>query len=50
MEYVTIVLIATWYYSPDFNPIEPQWANLKRALPDAIPHYKTINCAKVETN
>jgi hypothetical protein len=30
-------------YSPDLNPIEPQWANLKRALPDIIPLYDTID-------
>jgi putative transposase len=35
-------------YSPDFNPIEPQWANLKRALPDIIPKYKMIDSAIYE--
>jgi len=35
-------------YSPDFNPIEKQWANLKRALADMIPSYKTIDGAIYE--
>jgi putative transposase len=32
-------------YSPDFNPIEHFWANMKRALIDIAPMYKTINQA-----
>jgi hypothetical protein len=35
-------------YSPDFNPIEPQWANLKRALVDMIPDHKIIESAVYE--
>lgn len=29
-------------YSPDFNPIEKKWANLKRALPDIVPLHDTL--------
>jgi len=29
-------------YSPDFNPIEKKWANLKRALPDILPMYDSL--------
>jgi putative transposase len=32
-------------YSPDFNPIEKKWANLKRALPDAVPKFDTLQGA-----
>ncbi len=35
-------------YSPDLNPIEPQWANMKRALVDMAPKYKTLDCAIYE--
>jgi putative transposase len=35
-------------YSPDFNPIEHQWANLKSALPDILPIYKTVDIAVYE--
>jgi len=29
-------------YSPDFNPIEKWWANMKRALIDLLPKCKTL--------
>jgi transposase len=29
-------------YSPDFNPIEKTWANMKRALIDILPNCETI--------
>lgn len=29
-------------YSPDFNPIEKKWENLKQALPDLLPHHDTL--------
>lgn len=29
-------------YSPDFNPIEKKWANLKKALPDTAPKFDTL--------
>lgn len=29
-------------YSPDFNPIEKTWANLKRALIDILPNIKDL--------
>jgi transposase len=32
-------------YSPDFNPIEKKWANLKRALPDILPLHDTLHDA-----
>ena len=32
-------------YSPDYNPIEKDWANMKRALIDFIPYYGDVACA-----
>jgi len=32
-------------YSPDFNPIENKWANLKRVLPDILPLHVTLQDA-----
>jgi transposase len=32
-------------YSPDFNPIETKWANMKRALVDLLPKNKTAENA-----
>lgn len=32
-------------YSPDFNPIEKTWANMKRALPDLLPKVKNLEVA-----
>jgi transposase len=32
-------------YSPDYNPIEKEWANMKRGLVDIIPHYKILEHA-----
>jgi transposase len=32
-------------YSPDYNPIENLWANLKRWLRDNLPSYATIEDA-----
>ena len=32
-------------YSPDFNPIEKKWANLKRALSDTAPKFDTLQGA-----
>jgi transposase len=29
-------------YSPDFNPCEKKWANLKQALPDILPNHNTL--------
>jgi hypothetical protein len=29
-------------YSPDFNEIEKKWANMKRALPDLIPQFASL--------
>lgn len=29
-------------YSPDFNPIEKKWANLKRALSNMLPSYDSL--------
>jgi transposase len=29
-------------YSPDFNPIEKTWANLKRALVDILPYVENL--------
>jgi transposase len=32
-------------YSPDYNPIEKTWANMKRALVDIIPHCEDVPAA-----
>jgi putative transposase len=32
-------------YSPDFNPIEKTWANMKRGLIDIIPHCNDLPSA-----
>lgn len=32
-------------YSPDFNPIEKDWANMKRALADILPQVLTLDLA-----
>ena len=32
-------------YSPDFNPIEKDWANMKRALKDSAPLYSLLETA-----
>jgi putative transposase len=32
-------------YSPDFNPIEKEWAHIKRALPDLVPRHETLQKA-----
>ena len=32
-------------YSPDFNPIETEWANMKHALVDLLPNNKTVEDA-----
>ena len=32
-------------YSPDFNPIEKKWANLKKTLPDTAPKFDTLQGA-----
>jgi transposase len=32
-------------YSPDFNPCERKWANLKSALPDIVPLFDTLQNA-----
>jgi hypothetical protein len=35
-------------YSPDLSPIEPQWANMKRALVDMAPNYTSLDGAIYE--
>lgn len=35
-------------YSPDYNPIEHSWANLKRWLRDNMQHFKYLTCAIFE--
>ena len=32
-------------YSPDLNPIEKDWANMKSALVDMLPGYDSITSA-----
>jgi transposase len=32
-------------YSPDFNPIEKDWANMKNAIVDTLSDYKVIPTA-----
>jgi hypothetical protein len=32
-------------YSPNFNPIEKKWANLKKALPDTTPKFDPLQGA-----
>jgi transposase len=32
-------------YSPDYNPIEKTWANMKRALIDIIPTCEDVSAA-----
>ena len=32
-------------YSPDLNPIEKSWGNMKRKLRDTLPHHKTLEPA-----
>jgi putative transposase len=40
---VNLIMLPT--YSPDFNPIEKKWANMKRALVDIIPDCKDVSDA-----
>jgi transposase len=35
-------------YSPDYNKIEPQWANLKSALRESISNYTSVTSAVYE--
>jgi len=41
-ERVGVFLLFLPAYSPDFNRIECRWANLKRALPDLLPKFETL--------
>jgi len=35
-------------YSPDFNPIEKDWANMKNALTDSLVNHKDVTSAVYE--
>jgi transposase len=40
-----VMLLFLPAYSPDYNPIEKTWANMKRALIDTIPTYENVPAA-----